>query len=74
MSDPATVTTVQPDPMMLAARKLAWQLQVSERTIKDLAAAGDIPSYRVGRQLRFNLAEVLSALRARPERQSVTAA
>lgn len=45
------------------AATVAERFNVSERTVQRLAAKGAIPSYRVGRQLRFNLAEVDAALR-----------
>ncbi len=51
-----------PGPLMRATT-VAKRYGVSERTVYRLAAAGKIPSYRVGRQLRFDLAEVGAALR-----------
>lgn len=57
-------STSAPQEPMVGAAALAAKLQISERTVKSLAAAGQIPSYRVGRQLRFDLAEVITALRA----------
>ncbi|HET9566464.1 MAG TPA: helix-turn-helix domain-containing protein [Mycobacterium sp.] len=45
----------------------AEHLGISENSVRRLAAVGSIPSYRVGRQLRFNLQEVLSTLRNTPD-------
>lgn len=45
------------------AEALAARLGVSERSIQRLAKQGKIPHYRVGRQLRFDVAEALAALR-----------
>lgn len=46
------------------ADAVAERYRISARTVYRLAKAGKIPSYRVGRQLRFDLAEVGAALRA----------
>lgn len=43
---------------------VAQLLDKSERSIYRLAASGEIPSYRVGGELRFDLAEVAAAVRA----------
>ena len=47
--------------MLLTVLQLAEALQVSDDTVYRKAAAGEIPNYRVGRQLRFRLEEVLEA-------------
>lgn len=44
--------------------EVAQLLKVSERSVYRLAANGEIPSYRVGGKLRFDLAEVAEAVRA----------
>lgn len=49
---------------LVGAVAVAEQFHISERTVKRLAATGEIPSYRAGRQLRFDIAEVMAALRA----------
>ncbi|PKW13657.1 helix-turn-helix domain-containing protein [Saccharopolyspora spinosa] len=43
---------------------MAAQLNISDRGLRRLVAADRIPYYRVGRELRFNPAEVLRALRS----------
>jgi excisionase family DNA binding protein len=48
---------------LVVAEVLAERYAISPRTVYRLAADGTIPSYRVGRQLRFDPAEVLAALR-----------
>ncbi len=57
-----TQQTVEPSARVPAA-VIAERYGVSERTVQRLAAAGKIPSYRVGHQLRFDLTEVGTALR-----------
>ena len=42
---------------------LAQLLDTSEKTIHRLVASGDLPHFRVGRQLRFFVPEVLESLR-----------
>jgi excisionase family DNA binding protein len=42
---------------------IAGEFGISTRTVYRLAKSGEIPSYRVGRQLRFDPAEVGIALR-----------
>jgi excisionase family DNA binding protein len=43
---------------------VAQLLKVSERSVYRLAASGEIPSYRVGGKLRFDLSEIAAAVRA----------
>jgi excisionase family DNA binding protein len=43
---------------------VARLLKISERSVYRMAANGEIPSYRVGGRLRFDLAEVAAAVRA----------
>lgn len=47
--------------------EVAHMLNVSPRCLYRLVDRGKVPAYRVGRQLRFELAEVLAALRTRSE-------
>lgn len=54
------------DPLVDVPR-MAAQLGISQRSLRRLVAAGSIPFYRVGGALgalRFNPAEVLTALRS----------
>lgn len=57
------MTTHPPDQDLEEPGTAARALKVSVRTIQRLAEAGEIPHYRVGSQLRFNVTEVLAALR-----------
>jgi len=50
---------------LLTTTELARKLRVSDREIRQLAQSHRLPSYRVGRQLRFDLTEVLTAIRSR---------
>jgi len=50
---------------LLTVRELAAVLHVSERAA--YRVAGRVPHYKVGRQLRFRLDEVLDALHEEPE-------
>ncbi|GAA2370831.1 hypothetical protein Cme02nite_45040 [Catellatospora methionotrophica] len=49
---------------LVEAVAVAKHYHVSPRTVHRLASEGKIPSYRVGRQRRFDLAEVKAALAA----------
>lgn len=59
------MATVQlPDEMIrVKADVVARALDVSERTVRRMVEAGKIPYYRAGEGLRFDLAEVLAALK-----------
>lgn len=48
---------------LLDVKGAARILGISERSVYRLSAAGDIPQYRVGRQLRFDENELRIALR-----------
>lgn len=51
-------------PKLLSVDQLAEALGVSRRTVYRLLEEGDVPHYRVGKHLRFDLDEVKKALRA----------
>jgi excisionase family DNA binding protein len=55
---------------LLSPHQLANALGVSSETVYRRAAAGDWPHYRVGPRLRFDLSEVLAALRVAPSTPS----
>lgn len=57
---------------LLTAKELAEHLRVSTREVQRLAARGVVPSFRVGRQLRFSLDEVLGAVRQEQEGAGAT--
>ncbi len=51
---------------LISLSELAGHLGVDERTAARWARSGKIPSYRAGRQWRFDAGEVLAALRFTP--------
>jgi excisionase family DNA binding protein len=54
----------RPEPLV-DIPEIAFRLGVHNNTIRTLAARGDIPCYMVGTQYRFDVAEVLEAVRRR---------
>lgn len=48
---------------LLTAKQVAEVINVSTRTVYRRENAGDIPSYRVGTAIRFNLDEVMMAMK-----------
>lgn len=48
---------------LITAEQLAETLGVSTNLVYRMATSGEIPHYRVGPRLRFNLTEVLETLR-----------
>jgi len=62
MSD-CEVQTLVPEARLLTAAELAEVLAVNVQTIRDLANERRIPAFRVARDWRFRLTEVLAALR-----------
>lgn len=48
--------------MLIDANALGLELAVTATTCRRMAKAGLIPSCKVGRNVRFNLAEVLKSL------------
>ena len=55
-------------PLLLTAKQLAEQLQVSERTVATWIAQKTIPFHRVGRLVRFDLQEVLETTKHTPRK------
>lgn len=53
-----------PAQTLYTKRELAHYCQVSERTIDRLRAAGKVPAIRVGRAIRFDVADAIAALEA----------
>ncbi|MGB2953059.1 MAG: helix-turn-helix domain-containing protein [Gaiellaceae bacterium] len=66
----AAVSATEPD--VLTVEQLAGLLQIDEKTVRSLAAAGEIPGRRLGRHWRFSRQAVLDWL-ATPERRKGTA-
>lgn len=60
------------EPDVLTLGQLAELLQVDEKTVRSLAAKGDLPGRKLGRQWRFSRQAVLDWL-ANPERRKGTA-
>ena len=56
------------EPDVLTVEQLAEMLQVDEKTVRSLAAKGDVPGRKVGRHWRFSRQAVLDWL-ASPERR-----
>jgi excisionase family DNA binding protein len=56
------------EPDVLTVEQLAQLLQVDEKTVRSLAAKGDLPGRKVGRHWRFSRQAVLEWL-ALPERK-----
>ena len=56
------------EPDVLSVEQLAQLLQVDEKTVRGLAAKGDLPGRKVGRHWRFSREAVLEWL-ANPERK-----
>jgi excisionase family DNA binding protein len=60
-------------PELLTAEQLAHRLQVSPRTVKQWARTGRIPELRLSAKVRrFDLAEVVQALRPREAQAEVS--
>jgi excisionase family DNA binding protein len=51
---------------LLSAAELAEYLGVAVNTVYVRAASGELPCYRIGAVVRFDLAEVLASVRANP--------
>lgn len=60
------------EPDVLTLGQLAELLQVDEKTVRSLAAKGELPGRKLGRQWRFSRQAVLDWL-ANPERRKGTA-
>lgn len=61
-NDGARMSTADQEDL-LDVESTARLLKISVRGVYRLAAVGDLPCFRVGRQLRFDRAEVLAAVR-----------
>ena len=61
-------STMAPEPEVLTLDQLAEMLQVDEKTVRSLAAKGDLPGRKLGPDWRFSRLAVLEWL-ATPERQ-----
>jgi excisionase family DNA binding protein len=55
---------------LLDVEAAAQFLGISVRSVYRLAAAGELPQYRVGRQLRFDASEMRAVLRQGTRRRS----
>ena len=54
----AAIAAQMPPVDNLDMREAAAWLRVSERTVADLVASGELPHFRVGRQIRINFDEL----------------
>ena len=59
-------TTPPPSPLLVTPREAARLLAVSERTLWSLAAAGEIPRVRIGRAVRYRVADLRAYVDAPP--------
>jgi excisionase family DNA binding protein len=66
--DAGTVTSPSTGPDVLTVEQLADLLQVDAKTVRSLAAKGELPGRRLGRHWRFSRQAVLDWL-ASPERR-----
>lgn len=48
----------QPDPFLVNPREAARRLSISERTLWSLTKTGQIPSLRIGKCVRYRLADL----------------
>lgn len=48
---------------LVSAREIAAEVGVTAKTIQNIANAGKLPHYRVGKTFRFNLKECLESFR-----------
>ena len=55
---------------LITAEELGELLQKKERTIREMCYKGQIPYYRVGRSIRFNLDDVMEWLNKECRRSS----
>lgn len=56
----AGAARVSPPPEILTAEETAALLRLNAQTVQRLAAAGEIPSKRLGREWRFRRSEILA--------------
>ena len=61
--DEAAPTTPAPSEELIDASELASRLNLAKSAVYEHARSGRLPSVRIGRHVRFNLAAVLAALR-----------
>lgn len=61
--------TPEPDPLLVTPREAARLLAVSERTLWSLAAAGEIPRVRIGRAVRYRVADLRAYVDAPPPKE-----
>jgi len=50
-------------PNIVTAREVGQYLKLSESTIYKLAASGEIPGFKIGDSWRFDMEEILKAIR-----------
>ena len=54
----AEVQTIQIEPLLLTPREAAKALSVCERTLFGLTKEGELPTVRIGRAVRYDLADL----------------
>lgn len=65
LTTPAEAGVERAMPRLLTLPEVATYLSVSAKTVRRLSASGRLPHFRVGRVLRFDLADVSRWLTAR---------
>jgi excisionase family DNA binding protein len=58
---------------IVTAKELGQYLKLSESTIYKLASNGEIPSFRLGDSWRFDMEEILLAIRGAKNKQDLDA-
>jgi excisionase family DNA binding protein len=58
----ARVPVASPPPSLLSVRDAADYYQVSPQTVRRLIKAGKLKTYRVGRQIRIDLTDLVSCM------------
>ena len=62
------MSTSVPEKPLLTPRETAEWMKVSTRTLRRLVERGEVPALRVGRQVRFDPAELASYVYGPPRR------
>lgn len=60
---PAMTTTTLDPGVMLTPPEAAAVLRISLRTLRKHTSTGDIPAHRIGRSVRYQMAELADSMR-----------
>jgi excisionase family DNA binding protein len=64
--------STQTPPNLMSVRQLAACLGVSVKTVRRMIGRGDLPCYRIGRQLRIAEVDVCTLIASRRSRTEIT--